>query len=274
VFLSGPVHVITLRRTPERREAFARRNAHLHYVEVEGVDGRSLTEADIAASGLFEPGLRYSSGSFGCAMSHLRLWDQAIAANRPITVAEDDAIFRLDFHAQQERLLAQAPPDWDLLVWSWNFDAPMSLFALPGVSPMVVLCQQERMRQSTEAFQSLDAPAALVRLDKWWGLPAYTISPRGARRFKRMCVPLRNFEFDFPLAGRPARNAGIDGPVTAVAPLTLTYGSIPPLAVTPNRPETSGTQEKQWSLRGSMTPASTVWKFRFPQGTVSRSPAG
>jgi glycosyl transferase, family 25 len=222
-------------------EVFGRRNAHLTHSVVEAVDGRALTNDEIAASGRFMPGLPYTQGAFGCALSHARLWDKAIATNVPVTVAEDDAIFRLDFHSEQARMLAQAPADWDLLLWGWNFDAAMSLFVLPGVSPVVVRCDQALMRPSTEAFQSLEVPATLLRLDKWWGIPAYTISPRGARRFKRLCFPLRDFEFEAPMLPRPVPNSGIDAAMTAVAPLTLSYVSMPPLAVTPNRNEASST---------------------------------
>jgi len=236
-----PVHVISLRRTPERLEVFTRRNSHLNQVVVEAVDGHALTPAEIAASGRFMPGLSYTRGAYGCALSHAQLWDQAIAANGPVTVAEDDAVFRLDFHAQQERVLAQAPADWDLILWGWNFDAAMSLFVLPGISPVIVRCDQARMRHSTEAFQSLDMPVSLLRLDKWWGTPAYTISPRGAARFKRLCLPLRNFEFEVPMLPRPMPNSGIDAAMAAVSPLTLSYVSMPPLAVTPNDNEASTT---------------------------------
>ena len=222
-------------------EAFARLNAHLHYVVVEGVDGHALTAAELAATGRFMPGLPYTPGASGCALSHAKLWDQAVADQVPVTVAEDDTIFRLDFHAQQERVLAQAPPGWDLILWGWNFDSAMSLFVLPGVSPVVVLCNQASMRNSTEAFQALDEPAAPLRLDKWWGTPAYTISPRGAARFKRLCFPLRNFEFASPMLPRPMPNSGIDAAMAAVSPLTQAYVSMPPLVVTPNRNEASTT---------------------------------
>src|SRR3569833_3107431 len=78
---SSPSKVISLTRTPERRTEFARRNPHLNYVYFDAVDGKTLTRESVAATGLFPPGLPYTRGAYGAALSHLALWEETIARN-------------------------------------------------------------------------------------------------------------------------------------------------------------------------------------------------
>ena len=68
---------------------------------------------------LFEPGLRYNAGAIGCAMSHLMLWQEAADTNQALTIVEDDAILRHDFHDQAARAIERLPADWDIVVWAW-----------------------------------------------------------------------------------------------------------------------------------------------------------
>ena len=228
------VHVISLARSAARRAAFAQANAHLRYEYVDAVDGAELAPDDIAASGHFAPGLQYTAGAVGCALSHLRLWERAIVLGRPVTVAEDDTVFRHDFHEKQSRLLSELPPHWDLVVWGWNFDCALSLNLMPGVSPSLLVCDQNQLRSALTGFQQGQGTPALLPLDSCFGTPAYTISASGARRFRAMCFPLRPMEIAVPLAGQPVPNAGIDIAMSRIYPLTGSYACVPPLAATPN----------------------------------------
>ncbi|MES2484300.1 MAG: glycosyltransferase family 25 protein [Pseudomonadota bacterium] len=228
------VHVISLARSQARRAAFALANAHLRYEFVDAVDGTALTPEQVAASGHFAPGLPYIPGAIGCALSHLGAWERAIALGRPITVAEDDAVFRHDFHEKQWRLLSELPPHWDIVMWGWNFDCVLSLNLMPGVTPSVLACDQTQLRRSLAGFQQGHLMPALLPLNSCFGTPAYTISASGARRFRAMCFPLRPMEVAVAVAGQPVPNVGIDVAMNRAYPLTGSYACVPPLAATPN----------------------------------------
>src|SRR6478609_9057407 len=96
------VKVISLERSVERRAEFARRNPRLAYEFFTAVDGVALSPQAVAATGLFQPGLDYTAGAFGVALSHHALWDETIRTGAPLTIAEDDAVFREDFAQMQE----------------------------------------------------------------------------------------------------------------------------------------------------------------------------
>jgi GR25 family glycosyltransferase involved in LPS biosynthesis len=228
------VKVISLTRSVERRERFSQVNAHVPFTFFDAVDGVQLYHELNHTPDLFEPGLRYSAGALGCATSHLMLWQETVALDTPVTIVEDDAILRHDFQEQSEKVLAKLDPEWDMVVWGWNFDSILSLNVMPTVCPVVALFDQNAMRQANGEFQRMTGTPTILPLDKCLGTPAYTISPRGARKFLLECLPLKNFEVYFPVLKRHVANNGIDIAMNRFYSLSATYCSLPPLAITNN----------------------------------------
>jgi GR25 family glycosyltransferase involved in LPS biosynthesis len=228
-----PLKVISLARTPERRAEFQRRNPGLAYEFFEAVDGSAMTQAELAATGLFSPEINYTPGAHGVALSHHRLWEEAATGNLALTVAEDDAVFRPDFTAMQTELLAALPPGWDFVLWGFNFDSAIS-FWLPFGLRTVMGFDASQTRTAIERLRTDNGRPQLQRLEFSFGLPAYTISPAGARRFKAACFPLRGFSRTFPLLPNPVRNFGIDAAMNQVYPLASAHVCFPPLVITPN----------------------------------------
>ena len=229
-----PIRVISLRRSLDRRQQFADRNAHLAFSFFDAVEGADLAAGLGSYPDLFEPGVRYNAGAAGCAMSHLSLWQEAAEGGRVLTICEDDAILRHDFAAQSARAIAALPADWDIVVWGWNFDSVLSLNLMPKVSPTVMTFSQAVMREMIDNFQPMDATPALLPLDRCFGTPAYSISPNGARKFMRECFPLRKFSVYFPVLNREVPNNGIDIAMSRIYCVTNSHVALPPLALTPN----------------------------------------
>jgi GR25 family glycosyltransferase involved in LPS biosynthesis len=228
------VRVISLPRSTERRRSFQEANPFLKYEFHDAVDGRDLPCEIFEEQNYFTDSLSYSDGAVGCALSHLALWEEAMRTGAAVTVAEDDAIFRRDFHAMQEALLSQMHQEWDIIVWAWNFDSILSLNVMPHVSPAVAVFDQESLRASIPAFVKSSTVPTLFRLDKCFGTPAYTISPKGAGNFKRLCFPLNAFRVWFPLLNREIPNNGIDIAMNRYYAELTSFVSFPPLAVTKN----------------------------------------
>ncbi len=113
-----PIHVISLTRTPKRRERFVALNKGLRFQWFDAVDGLELPGT--------LPG--YTPGATGCALSHRALWEQCVRSGEPLTVAEDDAGLHSSFNE-----LAMPVAAWDIIVWGWNLNAALTYELLPGV---------------------------------------------------------------------------------------------------------------------------------------------
>jgi len=245
-----PIKVISLDKSEARRNIFNTMNGGLNYEFISAVDGSLLDEKTTKDSKLFETGLNYSAGAMGNALSHLRLWESAIADNRALTVAEDDVIFRDDFPEKSDSIISLLPEDWDIIVWGWNFDDVLCIEFMPDISKAVMIFNQSALRNSILSFKELKTSSIPMRLDKCLGTPAYSISPIGAKKFKGLCFPLSPFTLQFPLINRPANNLALDCMMNKIYPLTESYVCFPPLAVTKNETETSTVQIKNSPTSG------------------------
>lgn len=239
-----PIHVISLARSAERKARFVDANRHIEFEVFPAVDGRQLPDTVLQDRELFVQPLPFPTrGAYGCALSHLRLWEKAIASETALTIAEDDAVFRLDFPQASEQLLASLPEDWDFVLWGWNFDSILSLMAMPDVAPTVMVFNQDALRANLAKYRTQTTPVHALPLDKCFGIPAYSISPRGARRFKDACFPMRDFKLEFPLLTHPMPNTGIDIAMNRIYASTRSFVCFPPLVVTENRHDISTVQQ-------------------------------
>jgi len=238
------IKVINLERSIERKNNFVKNNKGIDYEFVSAVDGQLLTDNDIYDKNKFIQPLPYFGvGAYGCALSHLKLWNTAIEHEAPITIAEDDAIFRLDFKIKADEIISQLPTDWDIILWGWNFDSILSLSAMTNISPTVILFDQDTLRSNVEYFKINKTKSYAFKLDKCFGIPAYTISSKGAEKFKKLCFPLENFELFFPVLNRKIPNTGIDIAMNRVYASTNSFVSFPPLVITKNEHEISTIQK-------------------------------
>lgn len=192
------IHVINLDRTPDRLAEFQRRNGHLRgVVRFRAVDGRSVNREKLTEDGVISADLQYTVGALGCAMSHVALWQLAVNENRPITIAEDDAIFAHRFDARSEALLLGLGADWDIVMWGFSFAQKLWVDAMPGVTRAQFEFYQGPLRENIGKYQALDAAPILLKLGHLFGIICYSVSPRGARALLDFCIPLRPGLIDF-----------------------------------------------------------------------------
>lgn len=231
-----PIKVISLERSINRRQEFVENNNTINNWDFfSAVDGRLLTEDQIYDPSLFVHPLAFRGvGAYGCALSHLRLWVEVYNSGMPLTIVEDDGIFRLDFGEKSKEVMASLPADWDIILWGWNFDSILSLQAMPDVSPSVMLFDQNALRRNITTFQKQFSPVAVYRLDKCFGTVGYTISPQGAQKYITNCFPMRNFELLLPLFNQISNNMGIDSAMNRIYSSTNAYVAFPPLIATKN----------------------------------------
>lgn len=236
------IKVISLSRSHGRREAFAKANEHLEYEFFDAVDGQLIDHSLAPYAELFEKGLAYTPGAYGSAASHHALWKEAIDSKNPLTILEDDAITRLDFEEMSLRVIGAAPPDWDFVLWGWNFDSVLSLNLMPQVSPTSMLFDQTMLRNRIPDFQSMTDTPLLLGLNKCFGIPAYSISPKGAEKLMLGCFPLVPFMLYHHGLNRMVPNMSLDIAMNRVYATVAAFASMPPLAVTKNERELSTIQ--------------------------------
>ncbi len=231
------VNVINLDRSADRMTRFQSINSHLDNISrFRAIDGRTLDLNALIRERLIQKDVlsAYTVGALGCAMSHLALWDQAIAREAVLTVAEDDAVFNKHFSEDAGLLLKDLDPAWDMVLWGWNFSHLLFFDALPGVSGCAAYFNENDMRKGIDAFQNQIISPRLFRLYRAFGLVCYSISPKGARALRERCVPLRDGSVPFPDSPRPYRNTGIDVMMNGFYGSLDCYVSVPPLVITSN----------------------------------------
>jgi GR25 family glycosyltransferase involved in LPS biosynthesis len=235
-----PIHLINLDRSTDRLAEFQKRNAHLrNVVRFAAVDGRTIDKEKLIKEGIVTRDCSYSLGALGSAMSHITLCRMAVDERRTVTIAEDDAIFCCTFEGHAERVLALLPDDWDVIFWGWNFDAPLRIDMLPGVSEAIVRCDQGRMRQNIDQFQALETSPVFVRVLHIWGIMCYTVSPKGAQALLDICLPLRSALIETPGFRGRFDVKTFDATLNTAHPSLKSFVCIPPLVVAENRQETS-----------------------------------
>jgi glycosyl transferase family 25 len=245
--------VINLDRSQDRLAEFASINRHLTSASrIAAVDGQTLDIPAIARNGLVTADIlsTYPVGAVGYAMTTLALWQRAIDSGQNITVSDDDAIFNSQFDARASEIIDSLPPDWDLVLWGWNFDAFISFEMLPGVSLCLGQFEQERMRANVQLFQTQTIYPRAYKLLWAFGMPSYTVSPKGALVLKRRCFPLRPMIVTCPEAARGPNAArfqtiGFDVTLNAVYRDVNAFVCFPPLVIAKNEHSNSTIQKPQ-----------------------------
>jgi len=230
------ISLINLDRSTERLASFLEINKHISDVyRVPAVDGSTLDRAKLRAGGILADEMPlYTAGALGCALSHLAQWNLAATNDRFVTIAEDDAIFHLQFEPLAEKVIASLPPDWDIIQWGWNFDSILAFDLLPGISNSVAVFDQTKLRENVAAYMQLPVAPVAYRLQRSLGTVCQSISPAGAAKLLRHCLPIRPMEAFYPILNRSLPNTGIDNMMNELYPQINAYVSLPPLVITKN----------------------------------------
>ena len=185
-----PIHLINLDRSTDRLAQFQERNAHLgDVIRFPAVNGRLVNKEALIDEGVMTRDCDYQVGSIGCALSHIALWNKAVAENLVVTVFEDDTIASYRFREKSAQLMATLPEDWDLIHWGWHYH-PTFVWADFGFSKAELQFYDHRFSGPNLAkFQSADFAPAAVRLAHVYGALAYSVSPKGARALLNYCLP-------------------------------------------------------------------------------------
>jgi GR25 family glycosyltransferase involved in LPS biosynthesis len=228
-----PIHLINLDRSTERLRRFNERNAHLdNIVRVSATDGSTLDREALISSGYISEDLEYGPGALGCAVSHVKLWETAVAQNRGITIFEDDIIVSQQFEKKAREVLSILPGDWDIVLWGYIFN-PLFVWVDLGVSKGTIRHYEGKMYSGSEGLSKFQAEEfnSPVRLLHAFGTQGYSISAKGARAALEYCLPLRKRFISFSGAGVVTEDLGIDCALSGLYPVIKAFLCIPPLLI-------------------------------------------
>lgn len=236
------INVISLKRTPDRLAGFMRANPSLDTRLFDAIDGLTLSSNDPRVEALGLHRMQWSAGAIGSCLSHMSLWRRAVSSEQAITVCEDDAIFHCEFSEIANSLIGKIQ-DWDLILWGWNFDSILWLEIFPGISPASMIFDQNLLRNRIDKFSQENlSPYVLRRLLGGYGLPAYSVSPTGARKLLRSTTPIRPISPWSPILNRHVTPLTLDIVLNTIYPSIESWVCFPPLVATPNIHEVSTIQ--------------------------------
>lgn len=232
---------ISLERTPERTERFLEVNAHVSdLVRSPGVDGSTMDLDAIKQRGFIHDNCQYTRGAIGSGLAHIALWGNVAQSGVPAHIFEDDAFLCRNFDEESSRILASLPDDWDIILWGNNSDTVLKFELLPGITPCVVTFSQNAVREGIHMFRTMDVLSMPFRLDHTFGICGYAISPAGAEKMIRGCLPLRSVDVQYPsLDNRVLASNAIDHLMNLNYAQMNAYTCFPPLCLTDNQTATS-----------------------------------
>lgn len=230
------ISFLNLDRSTDRLATFLAWNSHLTDLHrISATDGCSYSRSDLRSVGVLDGNMsEYTNGAIGNALSHFGEWERASKGSEVLTLAEDDAVFHRDFESLATKTLAKLPPDWDFILWGWNFDSILSFDLLPGVSSCVALFDQASLRTNVTRYREMPLQPVPYRLNRAFGVMCQSISPSGAAKLLKHCIPIRPMQTYYPLLNRIIRNGAVDHMMNALYPQINAYVCVPPLAVTEN----------------------------------------
>ena len=235
------VFYINLQRRQDRNKEFLRRNSRCaDCCRVDAVDGDSFhLDARRAGEVIAELLEAYTPHILASALSHKGLWERAVSAAAPLTIAEDDAVLNHRFSERATKVISSLPENWDIILWGWNFDSILHCEVVPGLKEGVIHFDPAPLREKLDRFQDTDVDPMPFRLFNAFGLLCYSISPKGARLLLGLCFPLRNELIPVPGLGRQLKNFSLDVLMNKYYRVLKAYVSFPPLAWSENDKATS-----------------------------------
>jgi len=113
------IYVINLKKNPDRLNVFMKqaKEANIKVDRFDAINGKELSKNHPDIHKYFIENHGLNSGQIGCALSHIKIWEDAIKNNyKNIFVFEDDAIIPIDFWEQLNKCYRELPYNWDMLL--------------------------------------------------------------------------------------------------------------------------------------------------------------
>ena len=117
-------YVINLKKNKDRLKRFKKntKKANIKVERFNAVYGKDLPKEHPDIIKYFVKNHNLNPGEIGCALSHIKIWEDALKNNyKNIIVFEDDAIIPKDFWYRFNEAYNELPKDWDILFLGLNW---------------------------------------------------------------------------------------------------------------------------------------------------------
>ena len=188
------IHVINLKRSTDRKEAFEKNNSKYinKYNYFEAIDGNDLDINKLDLNVYDKKASGYTKGALGCALSHYNLWQKCCISNKPFLILEDDVILNKDFADHFRTVFKMLPENWDILLLSYNFDSLLSFNNTIYEQCNSIFNKTNMTQNDIDNFINSDIFPTIAKLKYCFGTSAYIVSPKGAKNLIDKCFPLNN----------------------------------------------------------------------------------
>lgn len=192
---SNHLSVISLKSTPQRLEEFFRRNSrsleHWNVHVLDGVDGpehRELFKQSRLISSNVLKG--WSAGAIGSALSHMLSWRLCLKLGKPIIIAEDDTILAEELHNKLQLMVQSKSNQHSFLLLGWNLDSLLQAEFEPGLGLISLFEPAYPKEEELTRLVNSRKERHICKLKRCFGLPAYRITPKMAKRLLEKLNPL------------------------------------------------------------------------------------
>jgi len=239
------ITLINLDRSVDRLREFQETNTHIRLIaRFPAVDGAEIDRTRLQQQGYISNDCDYGNGTLGSAMSHIRLWEKVVLEKKPITIFEDAVVVSHSFYEKTSMVLRMLPPDWDFIQWGSGFPSAF-IWVDAGIAKARLHPYGSRYqgREGLREYQSKSFDHFPIRIAHSFGIMGYSITPSGAEKALKICLPLRKRNITFPEAGVTTPDVCIDIVLAGFFNQLKAYCCIPPLVVR---------SDYQASIRGGM----------------------
>lgn len=227
--------VISPTRHPERLARFRAVNAHVSDVQhYPGVDAADMSVEDMKRRALVSETCDFPSAVVAQALSHVALWGNVAQSGAAAMVFEDSAVLCANFDAESARLAATLPHDWDIVLWGSNCQGIFQHEVQPGFVINIASFPGQNESPIATAFGEQQVTSSLFRLVQTLAPCGYAISPAGADKMIKGCLPLKSVGLSLICAGGNYVMAeSLDMIMNSYYADMASYVAFPPLCLLP-----------------------------------------
>ena len=227
-------NVISLKDTPKRLDNFYKNNPFMtDLVNVfSGIDGRYLSPQQIGE--IKSDDKKMLPGEVGCALSHKYLWERVILIDESMTIFEDDVVLHPCFLEKSKEIFddfSHKSLTYDFILWGWSYNSTLEFDFFNGLFPGAMINLDNVIRANINDILTMtNFQTLLVRLQKTFGLFAYTVSPMGAQKMLDKAFPIQDDIIKYIVGGKKVPIFGIDTQLNKIFKNMNAYACLPPLA--------------------------------------------
>lgn len=233
--------VITMNTDSNRFKAFAANNKHLDFEIYKGISGATVPRDRRIAAGLATEELvdkpDLTDARLGIALSHWRLWQEAIKRDSAILIMEDDVMTHPQIWDQINSI--SNLDQMDMVFFSANTDTTMVMTSPEGLMQVMLFNPRNPHPDwiRTTLGRTKVEDVRYWRLSRAFGLCCYLVTPRGAQALSKQVFPLRCDGVFVPLINNLVMQCAVDHRMNALYDDLNVFIAMPFLAYTPHHNE-------------------------------------